>query len=251
MKRNWKVLALALLIVFIGLFFFLRKDNSGGGKVRIGVILPFSGDLSSYGKPMKEGMMVFKDENKDVELFFEDSKGLQKDAVGALTKLINVDKVNYVIGDVVSQNTLSMIPLIENKSIFLLSPGASSPKLNNISKLFARNYPSSLDESTKSADFAISKGKKDAVIFYVNTEFGIGLNDFFSKQFLNGGGKVVQSISYEEGTKDFKNLISKLNSLEYDVLYLGGNQLEMGNFIKQFKQLIQHNNCMIISNISF
>ncbi len=251
MKKNLIWVILALVVVIGGIYWYKSKENSTDNKIKVGVILPFSGELSSYGDPMKEGILLFIEENKDsVNVIFEDSKGNPKDGISSLNKLLNIDKTKYIIGDVVSQVTLSLIPIIEKNDAFLLSPGASSPKLNNISKNFARNYPSSVDESLVSARYANEIGKSKAFVLYVNSEFGEGLYDLFSKEFERLGGK-VSSMKYEEGIKDFKNIISKLNSLDFDILYLAGNQIEMGSYIKQFKQLNNKKNTLIISNISF
>ena len=130
----------------------------------IGVVLPFTGELASYSAPMKQGMELAAEEIKKskaekIELKYVDSKAEAKTAVSAVMQMSNVNKIHYFIGDISSTTTLAMIPVIESSKSVLLSPGASSPKLSNASKSFARNYPSSLDESLKSAEYAYNKLK--------------------------------------------------------------------------------------------
>ena len=120
-------------------------------------------------------------DNKTVyQLTFIDSQADQRVAVSGLQRLINIQNIKYVIGDVSSSTTLAMVPIAEQNEIFLLSPGASSPKLIEISKYFARNYPSSIDESIASAEFIFSELKNnEAALIYVNNEYGLGLGEMF------------------------------------------------------------------------
>lgn len=257
--KNLKQISLALAII-AGLM-YSGCNNSGGKKesenevVKIGVILPLTGELSSYSEPMKQGMeMAVKkinlENDLEVELIYTDSKAEAKTAVSALQKMISINKIKYFIGDISSTTTLAMIPVIESSNSFLLSPGASSPRLTGISDLFARNYPSSLDESIKSAEFAFNELKAKRVsIVYVNSEYGTGLKDAFHNKFINIGGTIVTEESYPFENTNFRTLVVKLKNANPDMIYLAGNQKEMGNFIKQLKE--SGFNPYVISNISF
>lgn len=181
---------------------------------------------------------------------FVDSQADAKRGVSAAQKLISVDGVHYIIGDVSSSVTKAIVPVAEKNKIFLLSPGASSPDLENISPYFARNYPSSVSESAAAARFARNELKAGtAVVVYVNAEYGIGLEKKFREVFKAEGGTLVGSVPYEFERTDFRNLLVKLKSMKADVLYLAGNQREMGNFMKQYRQAGL--TVPIVSNISF
>lgn len=246
------------LILFFVLFLFIlegcgRKEETD--VIKIGVILPMTGDLASYGEPMVRGMNIALNEinNKsknEFKLEYVDSKAEPSTAISGLQKLLNIDKVKYVIGDVSSPVTLALVPIMERNKAFLLSPGASSPKLRNISPFFARNYPSSVAESKESAEFLVNEKKilKSAII-YVNSEYGLGLKDVFIETFNEMGGEVVFSEAYEVGRSDFRNIIAKLNQTKSNAIYLGGNQKEMGNFMRQLRE--SGNDLLVISNISF
>lgn len=242
----------------IALLFLLITgcDNSNKtNNYKIGVILPFTGELASYSSPMKQGMEQAIEEVKSInadtiEIKYIDSKAEAKTAVSALMQMTSVDKISFFIGDISSTTTLAMIPIVESHNSVLLSPGASSPKLSNISKNFARNYPSSLDESVKSAEYAYSNLKlSNASIVFVNNEFGLGLKDAFENRYKKLGGNILSTESYSFGSVDFKTIILKLKSANPDVLYLAGNQKEMGNFMRQLKE--SGFSCKVISNISF
>lgn len=254
MKRN----SLILVLLFSLITPFLVFNGCGkkeDKKIKVGVILPFTGDLASYGEPMRIGMeMALEKLNENDSLQFEliyiDSKAEPTTALNGLQKLLNIDKVKYVIGDVSSPVTLALVPIIEKNKVLLISPGASSPKLENISPYFVRNYPSSVVESYESAVFlAKTKNTLNSAIVYVNSEYGIGLRDVFIKTYEELGGKIVFQEGYDVGRNDFRNIIAKLNQTKPDAIYLGGNQKEMGIFIRQLREF--GSKVLVLSNISF
>jgi branched-chain amino acid transport system substrate-binding protein len=254
MKRiNLMVMSLILpVFMFISIINGYSKEAE---KIKVGVILPMTGDLASYGEPMKEGMEMAlldlnKNKSKNFDLIYVDSKAEPKTAISGLQKLLSIDKVKYIIGDVSSPVTLALVPIAEKNKVFLISPGASSPKLGNISPFFARNYPSSVDESRESAKFlAKNKHILKTAIIYVNSEYGLGLKDVFTKTYELLGGKVIFSEAYKVGNTNFRDIITKMKGTKPEAIYLGGNQKEMGNFIRQLREY--GSKALVLSNISF
>jgi branched-chain amino acid transport system substrate-binding protein len=234
---------------------FSGCQNNEETKIKVGVVLPLTGDLASYGEQMKQGMEIAlktlnKNNSTKYELIYVDSKADPTTAISGLQKILNIDKVKYIIGDVSSPVTLAMVPIVEKNKVFLLSPGASSPKLENISPFFARNYPSSVIESYESAVFLSNQKKiNKTALIYVNSEYGIGLKDVFTQTYSEAGGEIVYQEGYDVGRTDFRNIILKLNQSNPEAIYLGGNQKEMGSFIKQLRE--SGSKVLVISNISF
>lgn len=236
----------------------LSACNNGGNTIKIGFINPMTGELASYGEAVKRGVdLALEEVNKDsllkdkkLEIILEDSRGESKIAINSLQKLININKTKYVIGDISSTVTLAMLPVTEKNGVFLFSPGAATPKLTNAGNLFARNWPSNNEEANSAADYAFNNlGYKSAIIVYVNNDWGMGLEENFEKKFLNLGGTITAKEIYAYENVDFKTLIAKIKDKKADFVYLAGNQVEMGNFMKQFRE--NKNELPVISNTSF
>lgn len=240
------------LIILASLYLSACNDISKNENIKIGVILPLTGELASYGNPMRIGINLAYNEidTTKYELIFIDSKGENNTAVSGLQKLININRVKYVIGDVSSSTTLAMISIAEQNKVFMLSPGASSPKLKNISEYFARNYPSSIEESVSSANFIRENlDSNNVAVIYANDEYGIGLATLFQEEFVRVGGEIIMYESYESNQSEFKTLLEKIRNRRPTVIYLAGNQKEMGKFMRQFSELGIKS--QIVSNISF
>jgi branched-chain amino acid transport system substrate-binding protein len=245
------VFAIALSVV---LFSACNNTPKKSEPIKIGIIVPLTGELGSYGKNIEDGAKLaveaLKKDSVDVELILADSKGETKEGISLLQKMINIDGCKYFIGDISSTVTLAMLPVIESNKVFLFSPGAATPKLTNSSKYFARNWPSNNEEANSAAEYAFNKmNHKNASIVYVNNDWGLGLQENFEKKFNSLGGKVLSSEIYEYENKDFKTIILKLKSTKPECIYLAGNQKEMGFFMKQFGEAKL--NIPIISNTTF
>ena len=221
-----------------------------GGKqadeLRIGAVLPLTGDIAEYGKRCKAGMeMAVEDVNSSggvkgntVSIVYEDSRGVPADGVSALRKLIDVDGVRIVIGAVASSVTLAMEPVATEQKVILFSPASSSPKLTGISDYFFRNWPSDVLEATALAEFAYSDlGLRRVSTAYVNNDYGLGLKDEFARRFAELGGEVLAEESYEQGATDFRAQLAKIKGDNPDAVYLAGYHREMALATRQIREL--------------
>lgn len=246
MKKN-------MLLKLVILTFLVYGCQRADDRIAIGVVLPLTGEISSFGNLMKKNILMAYSEKDTTKykLLFVDSKSESKTAINGLQKLISTDNVKYVIGDVGSSVTLSLISFVEKNKIFLLSPGASSPKLNNISPYFARNFPTDMEESKAVVRFIENKlNAKKIAIIYSNTEYGLGLYSGFMSELNDDKESIIACCeSYEPDQIDFKSILVKLKTSDPDVLYLAGEEKGMGRFMKQYKNL--NLNYQIVSNINF
>ena len=59
----------------------------------------------------------------------EDARSQSKDGLTAYKKLVDVNKVQIIVGDVLSSTTMAIVPMLEKDKVLLFAPGASNPKL--------------------------------------------------------------------------------------------------------------------------
>jgi len=255
--KSFKLIVLLLLsvVLFSGCKSCNRKDKN---TIKIGVINPETGELATYGEKIRRGLAIAEEEieannllnGKKLEVLIEDTKGDSKESLSAVQKLININKVKYIIGEISGNATLAVLPYTESKNVFLFSPGAASPKLTNASELFARNWPSNSAEAIGAAEYSYNTlGYRTAIIVYVNNEWGIGLQENFEKKFKSLGGQVVSKEIYPYENTEFRTIVSKIKNLNADMIYLAGNQREMGLFMKQLREA--QASFPVISNTSF
>jgi branched-chain amino acid transport system substrate-binding protein len=253
MKKTFCFLAASLFLLSIS---GCKSDSDG--RLKIGLINPEQGELASYGQEILRGIDIAEEEIKERDLLNgRKVKVLKRNTAGdsdvALRKvkaLIGFYGVKYIIGEISSDATETVLNYTKTKGVFLFSPGAATPKLTGASELFARNWPSNKSEAISAAEYSYDvKGYRTAIVVYVNNEWGIGLRENFEKRFAEKGGTIVRTEVYPYTNTDFRPLITKIRNLQADMLYLAGNQKEMGLFMRQYKEY--HVEFPIISNTSF
>ena len=234
------ILILFTFIVLIGC------NKSKNGTIKVGVILPLTGSAAVWGKNAKMGIDLALSEIKKkntlnkrkIDLIYQDSKSKAIDAVTALQKMISIDHVPIVIGDIASSSVLAMAPIAEKNKVVLLSPGASSPKISFAGDFIFRNWQSDALEGKIDAKFAFDSLKvKTVCVLYVNNGYGAGLKEYFVKTFKSMGGRVLSIESFDQGATDMSSQLNKIKLLNPDLIYMPSYPNEMITILIQAKEL--------------
>jgi len=240
-----KSFSLKIFFLFCSFLIATNLTAGAGDQIRIGTILPLTGNYAEYGSRVKKGVDLAIEEinskggiaGKIIRLYSEDSQSKAKNAVSALNKFISINGIRFVIGEVSSTHTLAMVPIAQQNQVFLFAPVSSSPKLTNISPIFARNWPADNAEASAIAEYAINQGFKSAAVLYVNVDYGIGLAENFKKTFEIKGGKIALYEGYDGETRDFKTLAAKIYKSDAQVVFLGGYHKDMAYATKGIREM--------------
>lgn len=233
MKKNWLIVAF-LLILFPA---FVNAENQ---KVKVGVILPMTGNAADYGNTFWSGCKTAMEKLGDqtrVELILEDSKADPKVGISVAQKLINYDGVKVIVGGI-SPVMLAITPIAEQSDIVVINPVANSPKLSGLSNYLFNSTPLSNEEAEFLATTAFKTyNKRKAAVLYINNESGLGFRDNFSKRFKEFGGKIVYEEAIPLGESDFRTIIQKMKRAQPDFVFLATYYKESALIIKQSKEL--------------
>lgn len=90
---------IAFLLVSCIFNTILSSEECNKEVLKVGAILPFSGELSYFGKAFQQGFsMGLKESNQKIKIYYEDDKsGNRKEAISALRKLVSNNKINLVL----------------------------------------------------------------------------------------------------------------------------------------------------------
>lgn len=242
---NKKIWIVALVILGISALFVFHYVNKDKDAIKIGAVLPLTGDAAFYGVSIKQAIELATEElnvlgginNRKIKVIFEDSKGLPKDGVAAFTKLVNFDNVIAVIGDAVSSVTLAIAPIANNNKIVVLSPLSSSPEITDAGEFIFRNVPSDYLGGRIAARFAFkNQGWKSLAILYVNNDFGAGLARVFSEEVSTLGGEVIAKEAYAIDSTNFRTQLTKIRNINPDAVFLVSYR-EASSILIQAKEL--------------
>lgn len=219
----------------------------GGGEILIGHVAAMTGDTATFGTSADEGIRLALDEintkgvlGKKIRVITEDDRSLADEAKTAANKLITRDQVVALLGEIASSRSIAMAPVAEESKIPMLSPGSTNPKVTQGFQYVFRNCFIDPFQGTAMANFAMNqlKLKKFAVLYPVNSDYGMGLRQFFKEAVTKGGGQIVEDVAYtEKQDVDFRGQLTKIKNANPDAIFASGYYTEAGLIAQQAREL--------------
>lgn len=243
--QKWIGVSAVAAIILVGVWFLLRPSSNGDGgqAILVGAVLPLTGDAAVYGKAIKNGIGLALAQANDaqqrrIKLLYEDDAGQATQAVSAAHRLIDIDKVPVIIGGAMSSTAEATIPICDANHVVLISPTATKPSLTRMGSYFFRLWPSDDYDGKFMADAAYNKlGLRRVSILYVNLAYGVGITQVFTREFERLGGTIVSKDGYNQGTTDFRTILTRITAAHPDAIYLPGYVAEITQILKQAKEL--------------
>ena len=138
---------------------------------------------------------------KDFEVFIEDDEGDKTLSDDRARTLITEHNVAALMSGSSSRSLSIFNDAAFDAGVLFISPTATSPSITDLNDddLFWRTAPSDAFQGRVAADYAKNTlNQSDVGIFYVNNEYGAGLAEEFSNNYVDLGGNVVVMLSFEE-----------------------------------------------------
>ncbi|MFB2918973.1 MULTISPECIES: ABC transporter substrate-binding protein [Aerosakkonema] len=173
--------------------------------LKIGTLLPATGDLSSIGQGMIAAVpLLVETVNKcggvngqPVTLISEDDQTKPEAGAAGMTKLAEADKVAGVVGSFASSVSTAAVDIAVRNKVMLISPGSTSPVFTTAAKegkyqgYWARTAPPDTYQAQALAKLASEKGFKRVSTVVINNDYGVGFEKEFVQAFKKLGGTVV------------------------------------------------------------
>jgi branched-chain amino acid transport system substrate-binding protein len=213
-------------------------------KVKIGAYLPMTGAVAAYGESEWKGIQVAKEMEpevlgKKIETVLVDTKSDKIEAANAMTLLVEKEKVVGVLGEAISGNSMAGNPISEAAKIPTVSPTATNPLVNQGKQYAFRACFIDPFQGQVAARFAKEelKALTVAVIIDIAQDYCVGLGNFFVKEFVKLGGKVVSTTYIQTGDQDFSAQLSAVQASKPDVIYAPNYYTEDALLAKQARDL--------------
>lgn len=242
--------ALSLLVSSVGCKKESR-DNSTGD-VLIGHVASLTGDTATFGTSCEEGIRLALDEvnqagvlgGRKIKVITEDDRSLPDEAKTATQKLITRDEVVAILGEIASSRSIAMAPVAQDQRIPMLSPGSTNPKVTQTGDYVFRSCFIDPFQGTAVAAFAMAPKpeglglQRFAVLYPVNSDYGMGLREFFTDAVKKAGGQIVADEAYtEKSDVDFRGQLTKIKQASPDAIFVSGYYTEAGLIAQQSREL--------------
>ena len=211
-------------------------------KIKIGLMLPYSGTYTALGNAITNGFKLAVDENggkiggREVEYFVVDDESDPAKAPDNANKLIKRDQVDVLVGTVHSGVALAMAKVARDTNTLLVIPNAGADEITGplcAANIFRTSFSNSQLGIAMGKVMAEQK-KKTAVTItwkYAAGEESIG---GFKEAFEAAGGKVVKELYLPFPQVEFQPLLTEIAALKPDVVYAffaGGGAVK---FVKDY-----------------
>ena len=211
-------------------------------KVKVGVLLPYSGTYASLGEMITQGMKLAVAENggelggREVEWVRVDSEMSPPKAIENTNKLVTGEKVDFLVGPVHSGVAMAMAMVVREEGTVTIVPNAGANQLTgslcapNIFRTSFTNW----QPAHPCGEVALRDGHKTAVAMAWN--YGAGKQSLagFAESFTQGGGVIAKQILTPFPNVEFQAYLTEIASLKPDavfVFYSGGGAVK---FVKDF-----------------
>jgi len=225
-------------------FFMSKQTNNvkveNDKTIKIGLVVPLSGNQASSGDILKKSaQMAIRDISKKnnkykYELIIEDDGFEAKKTVSVANKLISVDNVDAIVS--FSSHSGNVIaPIAQNNKVIHISLASD----DNIAKSTYNfiNWTTIEDEVLKMVNKIDQDGVKNLAVLVVNHPATNLMLDYTKKYMANKNTKISYVAKANSGTRDFKTIISKLKSVNPDLITLIMFSPEQEIFVKQLREL--------------
>lgn len=206
-----------------------------GDTIKIGYISDLSGSSCLWGQAGLNGAkLAVEDINaaggvlgRQIEVIAGDGKGDATDSVNALKKLITSDGIVAEVGTNFSSCNIPMaevademkVPIIGTATSNVLVTADESGKLKPYS--FRMCFIDSFMGTVMGDYLYKTMGYKTAAILEDNTSaYSVAVGGFFTDAFTACGGKVVATEQIQSSDTDFRSVLSKIATNDFDVLFL-------------------------------
>ncbi|CAK7019514.1 ABC transporter substrate-binding protein [Kerstersia gyiorum] len=227
-KRRDMIKATGALAVALALSAGVQAQS--GGELLIGGLVPVTGAGAPYGGNMLKAMEIGVKEVNDaggmagrsLRLIAEDSQTQPQAAVLAAKKLIEINKVQAILGTWASGVTLAVLPLTDAANIIQMNV-SGAPAISEIDKKdLVWRFQATNDRFGRAfAEIAAKNGYKKPATMAFNNASGRGNTDGFIKAWEAKGGKVLANVVYEPNRSSYRSELQKVLATDPDVIVMG------------------------------
>lgn len=218
-------------------------SHAQGKTYTFGAMLPLTGPAASIGTVFQQGLNMAVDkidakggvDGWTLKALVVDHKATAQGGVMAMSQLVNLDHVPYVLSSF-SSVALASQPLAAQNHVLLINIGGPSDNLLNRPWLY-NNQVMGVTLNDPLAKYLHERGLKTAALLTSEDAYGHGDAEDFTKSWEALGGKVVAADTFPVDATDFTPQLTKIHGTNPDVLYIVAVGSTQGLLVKQARAL--------------
>lgn len=225
------------------------SGGSGGGgsgaddaDVMVGTLLPVTGDLGDLGTPIRDAAILpgtqLADEGVayEIDIREEDTETDPEAGISGAESLVNAGYPS-ITGAASSAVTIAAAQdvFIPNE-VVAISPASTSPDITPMDgNYLLRTCPTDALQGPVMAEIVVEReGAQTVSTFYLNNDYGQGLNDAFVDTVEELGGDVLEQVAFEPEQPSYSSELETALADDPDVLMIVGYPDSGGQIFRDF-----------------
>jgi len=210
--------------------------------VKIGFILPMTGQQQSTGKQEAAGAKLYMQQHGDtvagkkIQLIIKDDGAVPDNTKRIAQDLIVNDKVNFLAGFGVTPAALAVAPLATEAKVPEIVTAAGTSIITEKSPYIARTSFTLAQSTVPMADWAAKNGIKKVVSMVSDYAPGADAAKSFAAEFTAKGGQILDSITFPLANPDFAPFLQRAADHKPDAIFVFVPSGQGGIFVKQFAE---------------
>lgn len=197
-------------------------------KVKVGLMLPYTGTYAALGNAITNGFKQYVAENggklggREVEYAVVDDESNPAKATENAKKLVSREKVDVLVGTVHSGVALAMAKVARDTKTLMIIPNAGANDLTGplCSPYVFRSSFSAWQPSYAMGEALAKKGVKSVATVTWKYSFGEESVAGFKEAFEKGGGKVVKEMTLPFPNVEFQPFLTEIASTKPDAVFV-------------------------------
>ncbi len=224
---------LRAITLCLGLFVALAAARAED-TVKIGVILPFSGQFADTGVQLDNGIKLYMQQHGDmvagkkIEVIRKDVGGIAPEVAKRLAQeLIVRDGADILAGFALTPNALAAAEVSAQAKKFMVVMNAATSIITTKSPYLVRTSVTVPEVDETLGTWAAKQGIKTAYMLVSDYGPGIDAEAAFHRAFEAGGGKVIGTDRMPVSNADFSSFVQRAKDTNPEAIFIfvpGGTQ---------------------------
>ena len=208
--------------------------------VKIGLILPMTGQQASTGKQIDAAVKLYMAQNgntvagKKIEVILKDDTSVPDVTKRLAQELVVNDKVAFLAGFGLTPSALATAPIATQAKVPEVVMAAGTSTITEASPFVVRTSFTLAQSSVPMAEWAFRNGIKKVVTMVSDFGPGIDAEKSFSEKFKADGGTILESLRTPLRSPDFAPVLQKAADSKPDALFVFLPSGQGAQFVKQF-----------------
>jgi len=216
--------------------------TADGGPIKIGLILPMTGQSASTGRQIDAAVKLWMAQNgnkiagRTVEVILKDDGAVPDATKRIAQEMIVGDKVAVIAGFGITPTALSTAPLATQSKTPLVVMAAATSSITEASPYIVRTSFTLPQVTVGIADWAAKNKIRKVITLVADYGPGFDAEKFFDSQFRLNGGQVLDKLRTPLKSPDFAPVLQRVSDARPDALFVFLPSGQGAAFMKQFAE---------------